>query len=189
MGWFDFLKPKPAKRGPEALSELDLDRDRPRHQHYVMAHYALRSVAFDDPLFYIGVMASPESGRLLSSLLETISKGRPDGEPPLRADDLTIHPIRVGNLACAVVEFPEPRGITEAFFTAAVLLTELKDEVPATEELALRYFTLERGEGLDGRERTVFCEWSAEGSHTNYGDGPPPNLRDFAQAVERTVLG
>ncbi len=47
-----------------------------------------------------------------------------------------------------------------------------------------RYFTLERGIGWSDQPRTVFCEWTAEGQHSNYGDGPPATVPEFAEAIE-----
>lgn len=77
--------------------------------------------------------------------------------------------------------------MTEAYFVAAVLLVDLEQETPEVDQPALRYFTLEYGATLDGPPRTVLCEWTAEGSHLNYGDGPEPTLATFAEAIEQLL--
>jgi hypothetical protein len=54
---------------------------------------------------------------------------------------------------------------------------------------SIRYVTLERGSRIEtGQTRTVLCEWTADGSHVNFGDGPPPSINDFTKAVAAHVL-
>jgi hypothetical protein len=79
--------------------------------------------------------------------------------------------------------------MAEAYFVAAVLQMKPEEERPEPAEATLRYFTLEKGFNMDGSHRTVLCEWTAGGSHNNYGDGPPPKLESFVKALEKMTSG
>lgn len=185
MGLFDFFR----RRAPEP-PEADLeDLDEPRCHHYTLAHYALRSVAFDDPLAYLGILVSPDARSFLAHLLRSVSEHCKEQEPQpdFGIEDITVHPVRVGRYPCAVIELPRPRAITEAYFTAAVLLADPADGLPVSTPMELRYFTLEKGFVLAGPPRTVLCEWTSEGTHVNYGDGPVPQLEAFVRAVAESV--
>jgi hypothetical protein len=183
MGLFDIFRRKPQE--PPHSSAADLDE--PRCHHYALAHYALRSAAFGDPLAYLGILASPDAREFLAQMLRSVSEHCENEEPEFAAEDIAVHPVRVGRYPCAVVELPRPRAVAEAYFTAAVLLADLQDRTPESAPLELRYFTLEKGVVLAGPSRTVLCEWTSEGSHANYGDGPMPQLKAFVKAVEELV--
>ncbi len=167
---------------PLATGSLDADT---RQAHYVFAHYALRTVALSDPLFYVGVLASPDGPRMLDDLLQKVAEHARPGDPPpdFSAADCRIHTVRAGGYPCAVVELPPPRAMTEAYFTAAVLLLDSAQEQPDFLNAPVRYFTLEHSLSLDGAPRTVLCEWTKDGTHVNFGDGPPPALEPFVSAV------
>lgn len=184
MGLFDFFRRGP--RPPIAAAAPASDLAEPRCHHYTLAHQALRSVAFEQPAGFLGLLASPEARSFLADLLAAVTEHCQGREPwpDFGAEALTIHTFRVGQFPCVVVELPPPRAVTEAFFVAAVLLVDLDREPSAAREATLRYFTLEKGFVLDGPPRTVLGEWTAEGSHLNYGDGPAPQLGPFVQAVE-----
>ncbi|MGH8545773.1 MAG: hypothetical protein ACREX3_19540 [Gammaproteobacteria bacterium] len=70
---------------------------------------------------------------------------------------------------------PEPKLITEAFFIGIV----------KTSSEVLKYYTLELGLVDDGTAPSVFCEWTADGSHLTHGDGPPPTVEEFSEAIFR----
>ncbi|HEY1066934.1 MAG TPA: hypothetical protein VGE52_12515 [Pirellulales bacterium] len=198
MGLFDFFRrlpaagPKPDEDGPPgkplaALSESRCD-------HYSLAHLALRYTALDDPLFYLGVMASPDAKAFLSDMLERVARqcGGEGAKPSFTADEIGIHPLRIGDHFHLIVELPTPRAVTEAYFTAAVVHLDpsraAHQESDAEEEKPpVRYFTLEYGFTFDGPPRTVLAEWSADESHLNYGDGPPPRLDDFIAALGKLM--
>jgi hypothetical protein len=187
MGLFDLFRGKSGKAPASGPVEEELDQ--PRCHHYTLTHYALRGVAFEQPLTFLGVLASPDASRFLADLMQSVSdhcRAR-EPSPDFAAGDLTVHKVRVGRYPCAVVEMPRPRATTEAFFVAAVLLVDPGQGVPAPNEVGLRYFTLEKGLVLGGPPRTVLCEWTAEGSHVNYGDGPAPRLEAFTRAVEKLL--
>jgi hypothetical protein len=187
MGLFDFLRRKPRTLAESEGAEADLDE--PRCHHYMLAHYALRTVAHDKPLAFLGVLASPDATHFLSDLMESVSEHCKDRErhPDFSVEAIRIHTLRIGKYPCAVVQMPKPRAPTEAFFVAGVLLADPNEEMPESDRVALRYFTLEKGITLGGPARTVLCEWTADGTHANFGDGPPAELRAFCGAVEELL--
>jgi hypothetical protein len=187
MGIFDFLKRKPAEDPLEAVAANEADQ--PRCPHYTFAHVALRSVAFQQPLQCLAVLASPDARAFIADLLQSVSEFcREQGrEADFRANDVVVHMVRAGGYPCAVIEMPPPRATTETFYVALVLLVDPSEASPDFEKVALRYFTLEKGFVLDGPPRTVLGEWTAEGSHVNYGDGPAPGLEPFLQAISELL--
>jgi hypothetical protein len=204
MGLFDFLKRKSAKpTNGDAVSsssspppsspsahhpESAGDAMKPRCAHYAMAHYALRLNALKHPLAVLGVLASPRATELLADLLASCAEScRERGEEPadFTAADLRVHRGRVGQHPCAIVEFPAPQAVTEAYLTAIVLLADAAEPLEKWESATARYFTLEYGMSFErgGTPRTVLCEWT-DTSHLNYGDGPPATPEAFAAAIE-----
>jgi hypothetical protein len=158
-----------------------------RPVHYALAHHALRSVALDDPFYYLGVLASPEARKFLKHLLQQCVAHSPPGTPlEFTADDLKVHTGRVGGYPCAIVELPEPVAMPEAYFTAAVLLAEFVD-VNDPKNAPVRYFTLEQSFDLEGHPCAMMCEWTKEGTHSNFGGGPPPQLGEFVKAIEHLL--
>ncbi len=187
MGLFDFFRRKQPKPAAPDLVEQDLDE--PRCHHYTFAHLALRSVAQEQPLAFLGVLASPDARRFLANLFQSVSEHCKEREPKpdFGIEDVAVHPVRIGHYPCAVIEMPRPRATTETFFVAAVLLADLDQGLPDSKDVKLRYFTLEKGFVIGGPPRTVLCEWTAEGSHVNYGDGPEPQLEAFTEAVREML--
>lgn len=184
MGLFSFFRRKRPPTVDSPVEEADLLRA--RCHHYVFAHVALRSVAFDHPLGFLGMLASPEPHRLLSDLMQSVSEHcrEMEPQPDFHVDDIAVHTVRIGKYPCAAIEMPRPRAMTEAFFVAAVLLVDPALGMPDPSEVTLRYFTLEKGMSHDGSPRTVLCEWTRDGTHANYGDGPAPRLESFTAAVQ-----
>jgi hypothetical protein len=187
MGLFDFLRRKPD--GPPKADPVEGDLDEPRCHHYTLAHYALRIMAFQEPLSFLGILASPQRQPFLVRLLQRVSEHCKEREsrPDFRIEDIAVHQVRVGPYPCAILEMPRPRAMSEAYFVAAVLLTDLEKGMPEAKEVALRYFTLEKGLAFGGPPRTVLCEWTADGTHHNFGDGPAPRLGSFIEAVQELL--
>jgi hypothetical protein len=179
-------KNPPKLAPPSPAAALDAET---RQAHYVFAHYALRSVALNDPVFYLGVLASPDGLAFLDDLLTKVREHARPGDPPpdFTAADCRIHTVRAGVYPCAVVELPPPRAMPEAYFTATVLLVDPADEQVDLKNAAVRYFTLELGLTLDGKSRTVLCEWARDGTHCNFGDGPSPTIEEFVPALGRLL--
>lgn len=154
---------------------------KPRCAHYQLAHVALRSVALQDPLSFMSLMASEKAFAVLASLLEQVAEHCADEEPTFDADDLTLHRVRVLGSPCLVVEMPQATAPAEAHFVAAWLAM---NDGPETAQL--RYFTLEAAEDSNPAS-TVLGEWDSEGKHLNYGAGPAPSVEAFAQAITAQV--
>jgi hypothetical protein len=188
MGSSDITPDKRPSRPAEPPRDAATDAET-RPIHYLFAHYALRSVALNDPVFYFNALASPDARKFLTNLLQTTADHARPGDPPadFTADDLTVHTVRAGAYPCAVVEMPQPQAMTEAYFTAAVLLVDAADESPHLVGAPVRYFTLEKSFDLDGNAIAMMCEWGKDGSHANFGGGPPPRLDDFVKAVEHLL--
>jgi len=188
MGRFDITN-EPHPNLP-ALPPLDVSLDaETRPAHYLFAHYALRSVAQNDPVFYFGVLASPDGPTFLDQLLKTVTDHLRPGEPPpdFSAADCRIHTVRAGIYPCAVVELPTPRAMTEAYLTAAVLLVDAAEEEANLTNAVVRYFTLELGFNFDGTPVTALCEWGKDGSHYNFGPGSTPDIELFVGDVCRLL--
>jgi hypothetical protein len=195
---FDFLKRgRGGASGGPGRGKLELEE--PRDQHYVFAHIALRQIAFKNPVGCVGVLHSPEAMKFLTELWEEV--GTHCREAPeaggaavqhIDGSTLGVRPARVGNFPSAVVSLPQPLAPTEAYFIALVLhveLATLQGDGPTPENPELSYYTLERGVSLDGRERAVLCAWDAQGSHLNFGEGPPAQFEPFVEAVRAQVGG
>lgn len=185
MGLFDWLRGKPSQVAPEA----DDPSPEPRMDHYVFAHYALRSVALADPLQCLAILASERGTRFLYDLLKAVTEeeGPTGGQPRFRADEFDVVPTRFGDYPGVVIAMPRPRAITEAHFVALVLLDDLSDPDAVHEHIPARYFTLEKGMSLDASPRTVLCEWTATGQHANFGTGPEPTTEAFTAAITQRI--
>jgi hypothetical protein len=173
MGWFDALRRKPT------LSE-------PGPHHYAVAHFALRRLALAEPLMYFATIGLPFANELFENVHRDVcERFRAQGPPDFKASQIrgSHEPIGETELA-AVVTMPPPRGVTEAYHTALVLIdAPSEDESPGR-----RYFTLERTHSDTGGEAAVFCEWTEEG-HSLIGPcevGLAPFLEAIREELART---
>ena len=84
-----------------------------------------------------------------------------DATPGFGPEDFTVHTFRWEETACALVEMPQPQGLTECHFAAA--LVGLKEPPEDVEDWSpsVRFFTLEKGLEFSGETRTVLCEWTS----------------------------
>lgn len=176
MGLMDFWR----KRSGAATGELG-GRDplglgsggAPRCCHYAMAHYALRMFALKNPLQCLAVLASPKARPFLADLPEAVAKDcATRGErPDFTAADLKVHTQTVAEYPVAIVGFPPPVAITEAFMTGVVLLAKRADGEERARMAPGRYFTLEKGFSFESQEdRTVLGEWTTN-AHSRRGSG------------------
>jgi hypothetical protein len=152
----------------------------PRCAHYQLAHVALRSVAFQDPLGFLSLMASEKAREVLASLLEQVSE-HCSGDVAFDANDVAIHRVRLLGSPCLVVEMPVATVPPEAHFVGVWLAI---NDGPETAQI--RYFTLEAAADSYAT-RTVLGEWDEEGKHVNYGVGPEPSLEGFVQSLTALV--
>jgi hypothetical protein len=150
----------------------------------VLAHVALRKFCEQNPGAFFGVMGSPKRDEFLQELWGKVrAHCDPKGAPTFDIKDVTITTCRVRNFPTIIVTMPPPVEVAEAWFVGIVLKIDL-DAQSAPEKPEFVYLTLEKGANFDGIDRTILCAWDAEGAHVNYGNGPPPNERDFAGAID-----
>ena len=154
----------------------------PRDHHYVFAHILVREVCAQDPIRFFALVASPEQKDFVAWLWEMTAKqvGRPITE--FDPGQLEVNTFRVNDAPAILLKMPVPIAAAEAHMVGVILTGLPQDEEPESKG-SFRYFTLEHGVNLDDTIRTVFCEWN-EGSHLNFGDGPPPTVEAFASAIE-----
>lgn len=187
MGMFDLFRRLFHKKKPDSThaASIHIEHDRPRSHHYTFAHLALRQLAYESPVECVGTLLSPQGTDLLCQVWESVDEYcKERGETStIQPREFVIHPDRVGEYPCVVLEMPEPWHMTEAHYVALILKAVTQEEL-ASPDLELLYFTLEKGSDLEGNPRTVFCAWNEAGSHLNFGDGPPPKLEAFIDHLE-----
>ncbi len=172
MGIFDFWKRKSEPPPPATGPSPD----------YVFAHYALRQIALSDPMRVLAILALPDAEEFIDAILKDVGEqcGR---DATFSASAIRIHKVRVSEFPCAVIELPEPQEIAEAFMVALVVMIDSTSEnAPDMEEVSARFFTLEKGLSMSNDPRTVLAEWNSS-AHSNYGDGPEPNVESFVAAL------
>ena len=165
----------------------------PRAHHYYFAHAALRNLAMEAPDQLVLALCSPDGEAFIRRVWDEVAKEFASAgheAPALSHEGLEAVSARVAGRPCALVKLPAPAATTEAHFVAIVLNHEIDEapKSPATpDQPQVYYFTLEKGFTLDGRPRTVFCEWTGE-AHQNYGDGPAPDdARLFLDQIARRL--
>lgn len=164
----------------------------PKAQHYIFVHRALPSVFYSDPKKFIALLTQDGRG-FLHFLWDRV------WERELKSNRMAGNRIAAYGLDCeirklqdgatlALITLPPPKGMTEAYFVAAVYRPSRRTLFPKQETLA-RFITLEYGRNLDGSPRTVLCEWTDTHLHDNMGDGPEPTLDAFFEAVCALISG
>lgn len=151
-----------------------------RPRHYFLAHHALRIACAENPPAFFSVFASDERETFIRHVWRSVCEQFPEDDG-VDIQDLGIATLRIGDSPTVVFRLPDPIAMTEAHMVAFVLMnttSELPEE--ATE---FRCFTLEYTLDVDGEPATFFCEWDGD-THLNTGDGPPPTLDAFTDAIE-----
>jgi hypothetical protein len=156
-----------------------------RFPHYYLAHYALREIAFNDPVGVLTKLVSPSAPEFLQAvhLFVTEFCKRSGQSPDFKAEDIAICPTSIRNFPVAVLQMPEARHATEAHFVALVGLYDVGTLDTSASKPTARYFTLEKSVEADGKPGTVFGEWKGE-YHINYGPGPAASLHPFLHRIE-----
>ncbi|MBL8794277.1 MAG: hypothetical protein JNM56_10245 [Planctomycetia bacterium] len=147
-----------------------------RQHHYLFAYMALPDFAFRDASRFL----MPGLGQALVAAIWEFAGENSDERLPADGLEMSVEPLSSG-LSAAVVQLPAPAEAPEAYFAAIV-----PDRDGNT-----HYFTLERSVSLDGSEEipTVLGGVDLRNgfSHSNYGEGPPPERRAFVAALERLL--
>ncbi|MDK2124067.1 hypothetical protein [Parachitinimonas caeni] len=161
--------------------------DEPRNVHYVFAHQALRQLCQEDPLRFFAIIGSEEQMDFLAWAWGVTEKNVGEKADGYRVEEVAVTRGRILDRPGIIVQLPQPRATAEAHFVGIVLDVPLSEASPP-EKVGFRYFVLECGTHLDGTERTVLCEWTADGDHRNYGDGPAITVQDFVAAIEKRLV-
>jgi hypothetical protein len=151
-------------------------RSNARAHHYEFAHRALVSFFQQNPFDLWSLFIKGADAWLLD-FWRRIGARLP---PEERVEDtgLSLMFERLGHLEFAVITLPAPLAHAEAYFVALVRYPPQQGAPSGF----FRYMTLERGFDMSsGGDNTMLCEW-AEG-HMNYGEGPPPTIEAFIQAI------
>jgi len=162
---------------------IDRVKDAPRRQHYYFAHEYLRERAQQHPKLLVEKLRE-ESGTSYLSFL-WVSRGfavKGEEDEFIPADGLECFPIEIGSeYYGALVQFPTPEKMAEAYFVAILL--------PASEgaSASAEFFTLEFSMDDDRSKKTVLGKWGG-GSHFNLGSGPPPEKGAFLNAIHDLAL-
>ena len=186
LSWF-------RRRKESKVIDRVMEENGPRPQYYVFAHYVLRDATFELGAVMPGVLLSDDREKFLTEMWDQATQAVKSTDPKEPTDaypGVEVMPLRAGNFPCVVLKLPAPKGVTECYFVGVVAHMELsKDEKP-TEETPMSFYTLEMGVGEDMKtSRTVLCEWSKDGTHSNFGDGPPPEAEMFANAIGQSMAG
>jgi hypothetical protein len=162
---------------------IDRVKDAPRRQHYYFAHQYLRERAQQHPKLLVEKLRE-ESGISYLSFL-WVSRGlavKGAEDEFIAAEGLECFPIEIGDeYYGALVQFPTPQKLAEAYFVAIIL--------PVSEDVSAsaKFFTLEFSMNNDRSKKTVLGQWS-DGSHFNLGSGPSPEKEAFIEAISSLVL-
>ena len=188
-----------------------------RGQHAFFVHECLRDSALADPLFFLWAAHHDDAANRFTNIWRRCAEAGEPTEP----DGLSVTVTGTGPVYVAVFTLPVPEHVIEAHFAAAMVVVpaQLLDdaeqqapEMPAKDRLEkalkvvvggttpetrqgwnvpVRYFTLEKGQTIDGGDRTVLCEWAMHDTgprHVNFGDGPDATAEAFLHAVTSQLL-
>lgn len=149
---------------------------KPRPQHYFYAHRVLPTLFFQNPQQFLSILTNDGLAFLRFFWDRTFENESADDIVPPDGMNYETRALEDGTII-TIIELPEPDRVAEAYFVAPVFRE-------VAEQPLMRYFTLELGaSALDNRKRTVLCEWTSDGKHLNFGDGPEPKSKAFLDAI------
>ncbi len=145
-----------------------------RQHHYAFVHQLLRSLFFGDTEETLEHFRMEGESALLA-LWDFVEK-RLELDDPVSSEGLALEWVPlVSGMTMVLITLPAPEAITEAYYVGLVY---------SPLDSTGRFIVLEHTVDLDGRARTVLCEWSPDGTHFNLGEGPDPSPEAFTDAVE-----
>ena len=156
----------------------------PRQHHYQFAHRALPQFGLAGVAQTLDILKTPMGGPFLIDIWDKVGQDLPKQERlPPSGLACSSHQTADGR-SVIVVALPPPEEMTEAWFVAFLRVPEERRLMIFKSPATLRCFTLEKGVNLeDGAQRTVLCEWTRDGNHMNFGDGPSPTVEAFVAAI------
>ena len=167
----------------------DTHDNKPRKQHYVFAHLALRALIEASPMHVLLTLLSEENGaKLLQEVWDEVGK-QCSNEESAESKGLTYQLHELSDKRPVIlVEMPTPEGVRECYYTATVITPPKRRWFLFERPAKTRYFTLEIGDADRGDFDTVLGEWCGE-SHLNYSDAPPIEKKGFLLAVVQVLKG
>lgn len=167
----------------------------PRMHHYQFAHHWIRGWFQHSPEAVIARLGQEDALDVLASLWEELGEQLPDGEK-LSPNGLAFARRGVDHATCsdyfAIIEMPEPLGMTECHYIGMMIRSPDSRVVPehrAEEGRVAKswYFTLERSFKADFVTPTaILCSWSGT-THNNHGGDYIPDIDTFIDTIEQTV--
>ena len=179
--------------GGKKAAPTDKPGTEARAQHYNFAHRVMPQVAHQFGASNVLLLDSPDAPGFLQRRWADAAQGVPitDLVEPVGLG-ARVHQ-RDGRLA-AVIALPQPLATPEAYFVAIVC--DIPPQTPADKseasldayretlaQMPVQFWTLEYGFTLDSSRRTALCQWTNEGAHLNFGDGPAPDEAAFVEAI------
>ena len=148
--------------------------DQARQHYYRFAHQVLPGLLFRSTEPFRGAALAGRADAGLQKLWEDVAKRAGADSDAALSVRATVH--ECAGRAVALVTPPRPEHIAEAHFIAVVL--------DHADPSFMRYVVLEHSWNTESEPRTVVGEWSQDGSHINFGDGPqPPDEAAFLAIV------
>ena len=155
-----------------------------RDNHYIFSHFALRQFAQADPLKFFSLMPTESAAEAMLDLWVNVNRdcGNPDSAD-LDFGDIYWHPVAINEHACVVVQMPKPQAPTEAWFSASVLMENLHDDEPFSNEPRVRHLTLQHAPTQENPTATALGEWVND-RYFDHGTGPKADLHSFVRHLE-----
>ena len=155
---------------------------RARAQHYQFAHRVVPQVFTSDPSGFMAFLLR-DGDRFLRFYWDKIGE-RVDAHDRVEGDGPHGEIRKIArDIQVALIRLPEPKFMTEAYFTAAAYHPQLDGHMLAD------YYTLEFSVSLPGGEPyTVLGRWVGT-THFNFGAGPQPEPELFLEAVAEKLAG
>ena len=117
-----------------------------------------------------------------------MARGGPGLDPGTvfrRISDFTMSTHEVAGRPIALVQMPMPEKPVEAYLVAVALLAPAAHAESWSRDVQARVFTLEAEVHRPPEKGGigVFCEWTKDGTHKNFGSGVRAEHEAFLQAV------
>lgn len=138
-------------------------------QAYLFAHRFLPQLVFSEPSSarrWLGQQG------FLRKLWAHAGMHARHGEPRPFPDALTV--TTEGDRTFIVL--PSPEEPPDAHSVAIVWNQPTPD-----------FYVMELGDRLDGNATYYLCGWTADGNHSNYGEGYKPDLESFRRALDERL--
>jgi hypothetical protein len=183
-------RPDTPQSRPTASDRSGASAEELRHLvHEEMAHKAIPSVAFTDPVVFLECLRGEDGPARLQHLWKGICDVfDPEGLVELPGiEQFQVSPFQEGSFIGVILGFPQPARPPQAHFASFYArvheVRTLAERAARPEQIESWYVTLERA-GENGTADTKLGGWTSDGRHLDHGPGPQPNLALFLKAIE-----